>query len=107
MNKKILSIIGMSILPISIAFAQSNEIVEPTNEPANIQEQSPVKQDNTNNQTDGLPPSEMHVPNSGIPEPQQEEQLQPSSSTNSNVPTSASDINTQQFENQKKSDNEQ
>jgi hypothetical protein len=105
MNKKILSIIGISLLPLSIAFADTNSQFTPSEQPLH---KSPIEEaPNINstiveeNQTSGntnndpsirgdesqLPPSKMQVPdsekNGNVGEPQQ---LTPSN-TNTNSPT--------------------
>lgn len=97
MNKKILSIVSITVLPISVAFAQSNSTTQLVDQPSSIQQNDSSSSPNAKNQTDGMPPSEMQVPDSGAKNAQEEQDLQPSSSTNSNIPTSGKDVNTEQF----------
>lgn len=119
MNKKILSIIGISILPLSIAFADTNTGFIPSEQPAHkspieeapnvnskIVEENQINGDTTeehlnstnpdaNNKQPPLPPSEMQVPdsqkNGNVGEAQQ---LTPSN-TNNNSPTRYPDPETE------------
>lgn len=94
MNNKIISMIGITLIPMSMAFAQSDNNANSVQQPNVVQHE---KMDDTQrmNPANDMPPSEIKVPGSN----KEPIDMQPSSSNNTNIPTTDNERSTNNVNN--------